>query len=185
MNSRELASLAIKLIAFYIMASTLAPALASLWGVEVYMRGGAERTDPAMIRMVLGGTAVAYALLFLCVIRLSDRISALIVRSDTPLLSGVSTESFQIVAFSCVGLFLLGEALPSILQVVSYRLLWTESMAEVSGVQRDSVFASEMSLRLGLFARLVIGTYLFLRPAGIANLWKRLQKFRPMNSGNN
>lgn len=179
MNSRELAHVALRLIGLYAFSVSLASTLQFLLAMERSSKFAAIGDSAATANFIASAVVcLTYEAFFLMLIFKSRKIATILFPEDTQVRLDISSESFQAVAYSSVGLFLLADCLPTIFQLLGN--LWVAPELIATEEQRLTFQASQWAIRLGLIARLAIGFYLFLRPNSVAKLWKLLRELQPM-----
>jgi hypothetical protein len=92
----------------------------------------------------------------------------------------IQIEEFQTIAFSVIGVVLIGSALPDLARVTAGPLIHAliEKALQGKGIPYGGVqwppYNTEMLFKS--FVQLAVGLYLFFKAAGIASLWQQLQE---------
>lgn len=179
MNSREMASVALKLIGFYAFSVSLASSLQFLLALERSSKWTAVGDTTANANLIASAVVcLAYESFFLLLIFKSKKIASILFQEENQLQIGISSESLQAVAYSSVGLFLVADSLDTIFRVLGNLWVSTDLMVEE---QRAAFLVAEWATRVGLMVRLATGLYLFLRPNSATKLWRLFQELRPMD----
>ena len=177
MTKRSIASLAIKLMAVYVLILS-APSILSLGAVLGPL--GADSSLWVLFSAIV--SLIIFLGAFIWLIRRADWFAQKIVPDDesTEAIDKLTLSEVQAIAFSCIGLLVLSQTLPALGQQISY--IGALKYAADPGV-KVPIFASSLSKILSTVLQLAIGAYLFLSPRGLVELWSRLQKTRPMKAG--
>ena len=167
MTKRETVSLFIKLMGIYFLVR-FGSSLIQMLGFVPSMHDGGLAVWMSMASLC--------AMVFLCILMIakSDRVAKRLYRedSDESQVGGLSFEEVQILGYSFVGLFLLAKSVPEILSLVA-----SIEMQQAYGMGGD-LYLKSLSSLLSLLIQFVLGWILFLRPRGLANLWKKAQILR-------
>ena len=174
MTKRETTSLLIKLMGLYCLVQ-FAPSLVSVIGFIAAIR------DAPWIwfKLLTFGMMIIFPLIWIgfCVfiIRKSDAIARRLYPedSDASQLSSLGFQEVQLLGYNFIGVVLLIQTFP---QVVS--LVTTIKVQQVysSSLTRPEVFYHNTLPRLLSFlTQFILGLILFLKPQGVANLWRKAQ----------
>jgi hypothetical protein len=184
MKSRELASLALKLLGVYAIIEAL-PLLQYLQYVLAVIDQAGRRDSgmqpwTAVLGLVplllMAGTA------FLLLTR-SDGLARMLVPEDREMVTGgLSGQEIQTIAFSVAGamVFILG--VPALLQVI-LRLTILGPAYYGSRQSVDSWFVNVVLSGIGPFLQCALGFILFFRSRGVANFWHNLPSARYVKAG--
>lgn len=184
MKTRELASLALKLLGVYAVIEAL-PLLQYLQYVLAVIDQAGQRdsgVQPWTAVLGLGPLLLMAGTAFLLLTR-SDGLARMLVPEDREMATGgLSGQEIQTIAFSVAGamVFILG--LPALLQVI-LRLTILGPAYYGNRQSADSWFVSMVLAGLGPFLQCVLGIVLFFRSRGVANFWHGLQSARYVKVG--
>jgi len=178
-TKQSVASLAIKLMAVYVMIWAF-PSVIALGATLNQLRG--DGTSGFLSGALISFVFLAFLLgVFICLVRRADWLSRKLVPDDESFdaLNQVTLADIQTIAFCCIGLLVLSRSIPALVQQLSY----IGAAKYTAGSESDlKMFSSLFSQLLSTAVQLAIGLYLFLSPKGLTYLWQRLQKTRPMKS---
>jgi hypothetical protein len=109
------------------------------------------------------------------VIRKSDSIAKRLYRddSDATQLSSLGFEEVQILGYNFIGLLLLVQSFPQVVSLVT--TIKTQQVYMQEYWTKESFYMHTLPRVLTFLTQLVLGLVLFLKPKGLANLWKKAQ----------
>ncbi len=174
MTKRSLASLVLKLMAVYVLISSI-PALPYILGL-IQMMADANRFWVSLATL---STAFMFPIIWiafgLLLIKFADRIASKLVPEDEDagMISVQSVDTIQKVIFVSIGVLVTVHTLPQIVQVVA---------GVVYSSRSDVAFAAGRAIRfpvgklLCFITQATLGCFLMIRPSKVLALIKRYQK---------
>jgi hypothetical protein len=176
MTKRETTSLLIKLMGVYCLVQ-FAP---SLLYVLRYIQAASfgpwwQRIVMLLCTVLVPAIWIAFCLI---IIRSSNRIAKRFYPedSDASQLTGLGFEDLQNLGYHFIGLLLLVQSFPQIVSLMTSVQIQQSYMSDYTS---SSDFKVQMLPQLLSFlTQFLIGLVLFLRPKGLANLWKKAQAMR-------
>ena len=180
MNSRDVASLALKLLGVYAIIQAL-PLLQYLRYLVALVELP-ERNSTAMQLWIAALGIVPPLLVGVAAIVLLTRsaeLARLLVPEDRIVaLGGMSSREVQTIAFSVAGaiVFILG--VPGLSQVILRLAYWPEYYGRTLSPEGGRRLLDAALTSLGPVIQCVLGIVLFFRSRGLANFWHRLQSAR-------
>ena len=179
MKLKQLATLMLRLMGVYCFILSI-PMLGVFATVIVYSQqvaGGAKTSAliasllPAAGLLAMGTLLISFAVAWgekLCLPAAND--------ADV---SVASFEQVQVLAFAMAGVLIFADALPQLINCVSYLIGWVAAGREdwqKEGPYRDYRFR-EGAVAAGTVLKAILGLVLFFRARGVANFWRSLRTF--------
>jgi hypothetical protein len=173
MTKREIASLTIKMMGVYCLIKAIANVpmtIGVIYSQTMMQSSITEAIGPISISILV--LVVFFAASFL-IIAFSDKIAKRLIResANTSLEINTSMKAEQVmaIAVSCIGLYFLVAAFPSLIrQTMMYFMR-----------RSHSAYAESQSLLfqyyLGPLVQLILGAWLFMGSKGIVKLWKKIR----------
>ena len=176
MRDRDAASLAFKMAGLYSIIGSL-PQLCILhsywyWYWGDFAEGKMEGSHVVHIATGQVANIVLFLAFGIILIAFSNRLACKVFpnEDDAREAAACSAKGIQRVAFSVVGLYLLGTAIPKLVVVA------VESIRASNGyVDQDRLWAWHGPRLIEFGIQLVIGLYLFLGARGVRSVWTRLR----------
>jgi hypothetical protein len=184
MNSREVASLALKLLGVYAIIEAL-PLLQYLGALAAMP--SSERASIVMRAWAYLAMFVPFALVAIAAFVLltqSEGIARLLVKEDRTISpGGLSSRDVQTIAFSIVGALVFILAMPGVCQLIMN--LWYLGPGYYGGPspERSRQLFRIATSAAGPVIQCVLGIVLFFRSRGVANFWHGLQSARYVKIG--
>jgi hypothetical protein len=179
MSSREVASLALKLLGVYAIIHAL-PFLQYLGAIAALPRS--ERANVATAVWAYLAVLVPFLLVAAVAFILlthSESIARMLVKEDREIApGGPSMRDVQTIAFSIVGVLVFILAIPGIYQ--SILSLWYLGRGYYGGPspERSQLYLKIATSAAGPVIQCTLGLVLFFRSRGLANFWHSLQSAR-------
>lgn len=175
MSKREIASLAIKLMGVFILLKGISyvPYMISNIATAARLPSGGWIGDAAWA-VFLAAIPLAWALV---VIIFSGKIAEWLIKSDDdkPIQaqSAITKDDVMLVAFTCIGLYLIVVGFPDLIIRISQFLIVNRAGG---GYYADSTGrAYRLMLLLAPVAQIAIGIWLFAGSNGIVKLWHKIR----------
>ncbi len=178
MTRREIAALLLRLMVIYAMLQ-FAPSLVYVLG----LLGSIVSSPRPEYAFVFIGVSLLVPVIWiglcLLVLRFSSRIATRLMPEDGEAgsLPTLSFNQCQTLGFNFIGLLLIVQASPQLIQLIS-TIRFEGYVTEMAG--RVDVYRRLLPNALAFLTQLLIGIFLFFRARGLANLWSMLQETRPM-----
>lgn len=174
MTKRETTSLLVKLMGIYCLVQ-FAPSLTYI----LSFLGTIRDAPHVWIKLVTFGMMIIFPMIWIgfCIfiIRKSDKIAQRLYceDSDASQLSSLGFQEVQILGYNFIGVILLVQTFP---QVVSLVTTLKAQQVYCSYPSRPQVFyLNTLPRLLSFLTQFILGLILFLKPNGVANLWKKAQ----------
>ena len=174
MTKREITSLLIKLMGIYCLTQ-FAPSLINVLGFVAAMYGLQEGPQKIISVLEVIISPAIWIGLSILIIRTSDRIAKRLYRedSDASQLVSLGFQDVQVLGYNFIGLILLVQSFPQIVNLVAtirveqvyYSPIWT----------KETFYQHTLPRLLSFLTQFILGLVLFLKPKGLANLWKKAQ----------
>lgn len=179
MKPNQLATLTLRLMGVYCLIQSV-PVLGMFGTLITYARhSDVGSTGGVFVASLLPGICLLVVGLLLLRFatpwgeKLSEPVAAQ--TSATP----VSFEQVQILAFAVVGVLIFADALPQLVNNITFLISWVT--AEKEGWQKqftNSVYSfQEVAAAIGIVLKAVLGLILFFRARGFARFWRSLRTF--------
>ncbi|HHV63775.1 MAG TPA: hypothetical protein GXX46_01655 [Peptococcaceae bacterium] len=162
MNKHNLAGLAVKLLAVFLLIK----GVSALAAVATLQAISSSQTDTTYAINV--SNLIAYILMGIILWFFSPKLAGFISKGENIAGMGdfsISAEDLQRVLFSVLGLYFVGRSLP---QIVS-------TLTSLFALQNPSLFRSSLPYLMGNITELIVGLIIFLSPQGLINLVKAIK----------
>lgn len=181
MKKQDAANLLLRLIVIYAMLQ-FAPSLVYVIGLLGSINDSARPEHAVILFAATLAAPLIWIALCLLVLRFSGRIAARLIPEDgeTGTLLNLSFRECQTLGFSFIGLCLVVQALPQLIQLIS-SIRFEGYVTDMAG--RVDLYRRVLPKALAFLAQLVIGLLLFFQARGLAGLWALVQNARPMGKG--
>lgn len=166
MTKREIASLAIKLMGIFILLRSISYA-PMIFGNAFQVGAGLLATVMYIFMCII---ALAWGVF---IIVFSDRIAKWLIKDDHPieLPGSVRKEDVMVVVFTCIGLYLIVTAIPSLIVYFSNFLMFHKAR---SGVSYSGGFHDAFRL-IAPVVQIGLGIWLFAGSRGLVKLWQKIR----------
>lgn len=174
MTKRETTSLLVKLMGIYCLFQ-FAPSLIYVLHFLTAIRDSQE----IWMKLVTVGLMITIPAIWVgfCVviIRMSDRIAKRVCRedSDASQLCGLGFQEVQMLGYNFIGLLLLVQSFPQIVSLVT--TIKTQQIYTPEYWTWEAFYMDTLPRLLSFLTQFIIGVILFLKPKGLANLWRKAQ----------
>jgi hypothetical protein len=171
MTKREIASLVIKLMGVFILIRSLLY-MPMTFG-NVFTVGWQDRGEWIGTLFLLGFLSVLPPVFSLAIIILSDKLAEWLIKDDHPieLPGSVRKEDVMLVVFTCVGLYLIVTAIPTLIVYLSNFLMFHRAR---NGVSYSGGFYNAYRL-VAPVVQIALGVWLFVGSSGLVKLWKKIR----------
>jgi len=164
MKSRDVASLAFKIMGIFVLLAVVGPVLMGII-YFICMSNNLEISLPIVLYVIKG--VVIPLGIGLALILANDKIAKLIYRNNDDIEVSCTVREIYAIALACIGIWLICSALDNLINnIISSYYTFAESQRILWGAL------------IGNVIRAVIGTILFLQRRGLATLWEKLNKIR-------
>jgi hypothetical protein len=177
MTKRETTSLLVKLMGVYCLVQ-FAPSLIHVLGFLTTIRDSQQIwMKLANVGMMIVFPAIWIAFCIL-IIRKSDSIARRLYRedSDASQLSGLGFQEVQTLGYNFIGVLLLVQSFPQIVSLLT--TIKTQQVYYSSSWTTEGFYLNTLPRLLSFLTQFILGLILFLKPKGLANLWKKAQVMR-------
>lgn len=186
MTKRETTSLLIKLMGIYCLVQ-FAPSLIYILQFLATIRGSQQ----IWMKLATVGMMVVFPAIWIgfciLIIRKSDSIAKRLYRedSDASELSSLGFQEVQMLGYNFIGLLLLVQSFPQIVSLVT--TIKTQQIYTHEYWTKEAFYMHTLPRLLSFLTQFILGLVLFLKPKGLANLWKKAQvmKYERVRSDNN
>ncbi|MHC4881868.1 MAG: hypothetical protein ACYTFX_09545 [Planctomycetota bacterium] len=162
MTKREIASLAIKLMGVFIL-------IRSISSVPVVFYAWRPSENIGFLQSVLMLLlSILLIIIPLVIIRLADRVAVWLIKDDThtgTIVTSISKDDIMIMAVSCIGLYFIITAIPSLVMNLSFYFRLSAS----------SFWQNAFRTLVAPAVQLGLGVWLFVGSRGIVKLWKKIR----------
>ncbi|MDD5708854.1 MAG: hypothetical protein PHR35_23305 [Kiritimatiellae bacterium] len=186
MTKRETTSLLVKLMGIYSLVQFV-PSLSYVLHFLTTIRDSQQiwmKLATVGIMIISPAIWIGFCIL---IIRKSDSIAKRVYRedSDASQLSGLGFQEMQVLGYNFIGLLLLVQSFPQIVSLVT--TIKNQQMYAQEYWTTDTFCMLTLPQLLSFLTQLILGLILFLKPKGLANLWRRTQgmKYERIRSDNN
>ena len=179
MKPNQLATLVLRLLGIYCLIQAV-PLLGMLSSIMVLARMNSEESASAFAASVLPGTLMLIMGILLLVfsVWLGEKLTRQTSAEEN--ISKVTFEQIQALAFAVAGVLIFTDALPQLLNSISYLISLTTSRSsgdqQIRLAYRADSFR-EGSAAAGIVFKAALGLLLFFRARGFANFWRSLRTF--------
>ena len=172
MTKRETISLLIKLIGIYCLVQFV-PSLIYVLGFMKTMRDSHDTWIKLFTLVNMTLTPAIWVGFCILIIRSSDKIAQRLYRedADVPQLCSLGFQDVQVLGYNFIGLILLVQSCPRIINIVA--TIKTEQMYDAWS--KEDFHLNTLPYLLSFLTQFILGLVLFLKPKGLANLWKKAQ----------
>jgi hypothetical protein len=181
MKKRDAATLLLRLMVIYAMFQ-FAPSLLYVIGLLGTITSSPHPEHAALILGITFLTPLIWIGLCLLVLRFSTRIASKLMPDDGDLgsLLTLSFQECQVLGFNFIGILLIVQSFPEIIQLIS-TIRFEGGVSDTVG--RAVIYRRILPKVLAFVTEFGIGLLLFFRARGLASLWAMLQKkARPMKT---
>ncbi|MBL7215099.1 MAG: hypothetical protein ISS71_05425 [Phycisphaerae bacterium] len=180
MTKREIASLVIKLMGVFILIKSIAYVPMTFSGLFTIWRPGVENSGfgwailLGVIVLVLSVAAVVFSL---SIIIFSDKVAARLIKEDNDKFvevgNLVNKEDVMLVVFSCIGLYLIVTAIPSLIVYTHSILTFYKSCAGRPVYPSGGWY--QFSRLIAPVVQIGLGVWLFAGSKGLVKLWHKIR----------
>lgn len=185
MTKRETTSLLVKLMGIYCLVQ-FAPSLIYILGFITTIRDSQQ----IWMKLATVGTMIIFPAIWIgfciLIIRKSDSVAKRLYRedSDASQLSSLGFQELQVLGYNFIGLLLLVQSFPQIVSLLT--TIKTQQVYYSSSWTKQGFYLNTLPRLLSFLTQFILGLILFLKPKGLANLWKKAQvmKYERVKSDN-
>jgi hypothetical protein len=162
MTKREIASLAIKLMGVFVLIRSISSVPVAFYAWRPSENIGLLQSVLMLLSSVL---LIVIPLVIIC---LADRVAAWLIKDDTytgTIVTPISKDDIMIMAVSCIGLYFIITAIPSL--IINLSFSFRLSSSPFWQIAFRTFLAP--SVQIGL------GVWLFAGSKGIVKLWKKIR----------
>ena len=186
MKKRETTSLLIKLMGIYCLVQ-FAPSLIYILQFLATIRDHHN----VWMKLATAGVMIIFPAIWIgfcaLIIRKSDSVAKRIYRedSDASQISGLEFQEVQTLGYNFIGLLLIVQSFPQIVNLLAS--LKAQQVYIPQYTTEQKFYMHTLPSLLSFLTQFILGWILFLKPKGLANLWKKAQvmKYERVESDNN